>query len=80
MPEQDNSVLSMRNLLAAALITALGGTGIGVSVLNSPAEPVSQAIAVERLNGEIAVLEARVEILWEAEKSRVAQQIGERKW
>lgn len=60
------------NLLAYIIVLLLGGTaGGGVSWLKP--EPVEK----EHHHGEISALEARMDIVWEAEKSRVARQLGD---
>jgi hypothetical protein len=65
-----NSPRGQHNLLAYIIVLLLGGTaGGGVSLL-SP-DPGAHD------HPEISVLEARMDILWEAEKSRVARQLGD---
>lgn len=58
------------NLIAYIIVLLLGGSaGGGVSLLRP--EPDTH------YHPETNVLEARMDILWEAEKSRVARMIGE---
>lgn len=62
---------SHNNTLAYIIVLLLGGTaGGGVSLL----QPDTDTKSIET---RISVLEARIDILWEAEKSRVARQIGD---
>ena len=71
MPDDTpGGVPKQHNLLAYIIVLLLGGSaGGGVSLLRPEAEV--------HHHPETNVLEARMDILWEAEKSRVARLLGD---
>lgn len=70
MPDEPEST-KLRDAAILAVVAALSaGGGGGLSALRGN----------ESIEVRISVIEARNDILWEAEKARVARQLGETRW